>query len=182
MLLALLLPQILITGAPTLLLPVFTKCSGSCPVSVMSLKKSMPLRFRVVLLSFDPEDTPADLAGFRERLELPREWRLAQLPPLQTREFLDSLGFHFMKSERGFDHPNQTFVFSARGAWADTLNGSDYEDLDAAWTRALRADDPSPAARLLQWLARPESWVVAAFAALMLSLAAVVFLARRAAA
>ena len=173
MMLALLLPQILITGAPTLLLPVFTRCSGSCPVSVMNLREKAPLKFRVVVLSFDPDDTPADLAEFRERMELPADWTVTQLPPAQTRELLDGLGFHFMKSERGFDHPNQTFVFSARGAWAGTLNGSEFDGLDAAWAKALRADKS-----WLSWIDDPAAWISLAAAGVLLALLTAVRAAR----
>ncbi|HUJ26790.1 MAG TPA: hypothetical protein VLW85_12275 [Myxococcales bacterium] len=174
MLLALLLPQILVTGAPTLLVPVFTRCSGSCPVTVMKLREKAPLRFRVTVLSFDPDDTPADLAEFRERMDLPAGWTVTQLPPAQTHALLDGLDFHFMKSERGFDHPNQTFVFSPRGRWAGTLNGSDFDGLDAAWNRALRADHP-----LLAWVDDPAALIAAAAAGLSISLAIVAVAVRK---
>ena len=174
---ALLLPQLLVTGSPTLLVPVFTKCSGSCPVTVMKLREKAPLQFRVVVLSFDADDTPADLAEFRERMELPADWKVTQLPPLQTRELLDALDFHFMKSERGFDHPAQTFVFSPRGRWAGTIDGTDFADLDREYAVALRADKP-----WLAWIDQPSAWVVAAFAGLTLSLAGVMLFVRKAAA
>ena len=97
-----------------------------------------------------------------------------------ARAFLDQLDFHFMKTGTGFDHPNATFVFSPRGAWAASLTGATFAaaDLTAAWGRALSADDPSPFRKVAVWLIRPAAWVLLACIGLTISIAAIV-LARR---
>ncbi|HEY6908997.1 MAG TPA: hypothetical protein VI356_06490 [Myxococcales bacterium] len=172
-------------GAPALLLPVFTRCSGTCPLTAVLLKQALARArapFRVVVFSFDAEDGAADLAGFRARFQLPPDWLLLRsADAFATRAFFDGLDFHFMKAAGGFDHPNRTFVFSPDGAWAGTLAGSAFSasDLESAWRRASAFDDPAAARRLAAWLVRPEAWILLACAGLALSLAALLLAQRR---
>jgi cytochrome oxidase Cu insertion factor (SCO1/SenC/PrrC family) len=172
-------------GAPTLLLPIFTRCSGTCPLTALALKEALGKArapFRVALLSFDTEDRAEDLSAFRERFVLPAEWLLLRsADAAATRAYFDELGFHFMKADGSFDHPNQTFVFSPRGAWVGTFSGAVFpkDELDAAWRRALAADDPTAFQRLGSWLIRPEAWILLALAGGTASLAAIVLVARK---
>lgn len=65
------------TGAPTLLLPIFTRCTGTCPMTAHYLKRALAgagTAFRVVVFSFDAADTADDLREFRDRFALPAEW------------------------------------------------------------------------------------------------------------
>jgi len=173
-------------GEPALLLPVFTRCTGTCPMTAHFLKEALATAqapFRVVVLSFDPEDTAQNLRDFRERFALPSAWLVVRSgDAAATRAFLDGLDFHFMKSSGGFDHPNETFVFSPGGAWAATLTGATFakDSLEAAWQRALAADDRRPLQRLRAWLLRPEAWILIACAGLGAAVIAVLLLARKA--
>lgn len=172
-------------GAPALLLPVFTRCSGTCPLTAALLKQALEKAqapFRVIVFSFDADDGAADLAGFRERYRLPADWVLLRSGDgAATRAFFDGLDFHFMKAAGGFDHPNQTFVFSPGGGWAGTLTGAAFSpaELEVAWRRALGADDPALPRRLGAWLVRPEAWILLACAGLAFSLAAILLAQRR---
>jgi hypothetical protein len=80
-----------------------------------------------------------------------------------------------MKSEAGFDHPNETFVFSPGGTWAATLTGTAFApgELRTARERALAADDGSAASRLAAWLRNPGSWIILACAGIALALAVI---------
>lgn len=173
------------SGEPALLLPIFTRCSGTCPLTAVLLKQALDKArapFRVIVFSFDAEDGAGDLAAFRERYQLPAGWLLLRSgDAAATRAFFDRLGFHFMKAAGGFDHPNQTFVFSPRGAWAATLAGAAFsrDDLETAFRRALAADDPALPGRVAAWLIRPEAWILLACAGLALSLAALLLAQRR---
>ena len=175
----------LAAGAPTLLLPIFTRCSGTCPLTALVLKEALGKArapFRVVVFSFDAEDGARDLKDFRERFGLPAEWLLVRSGDgAATRSFLDELDFHFAKASGGFDHPNQTFVFSPAGTWAATFAGTAFpkDEFESAWRRALAADDPSAAQRLGTWLLRPEAWILLACAGMGLSVVAIALLARR---
>jgi cytochrome oxidase Cu insertion factor (SCO1/SenC/PrrC family) len=172
-------------GAPTLFLPIFTRCAGTCPMTAHFLEEGLRkarVPFRVVVFSFDAGDTAKDLRDFRERFALPAEWLVVRSGDAgATRAFLDALDFHFMKSSAGFDHPNQTFVFSPQGAWAATFAGATFAaaELQTARERALAADDSSLFRAARAWLLRPEAWILLACAGLILSLIAIV-LARRA--
>ena len=172
-------------GAPTLLLPIFTRCSGTCPLTALALKEALGKArapFRVALLSFDTEDRAEDLGAFRERFVLPSGWLLLRsADAAATRAYFDELGFHFMQADGAFDHPNETFVFSPRGAWAATFSGAAFpkEELEAAWRRALAADDPSAFRRFSAWLIRPEAWILLALAGGTASLATIVLVARK---
>ena len=176
----------IVAGAPTLLLPIFTRCSGTCPLTAVMLKQALEKAresFRVIVLSFDDEDRAADLQAFRERFALPAGWLLVRsADAAATRQFFDELGFHFMKAGFGFDHPNQTFVLSPRSAWAATFAGTAFPEaeLETAWRRALTADDPTALRKLGRWLIRPEAWIVLACAGLAMSVVATLVLARRA--
>jgi len=171
-------------GEPTLLVPIFTRCAGSCPLTAVALKQAMrgaPAEFRVVLLSFDPRDVGADLRGFRKRFDLPSQWLLVRpIDAAASRELFDDLEFRVMKTGSDFNHPDQTFVFSPKGVWAATLSGPPSEEqLSAAHRRAVAADDRTASQRLGAWLIRPEAWIVLACAGFGVSLAAVLLVARR---
>jgi hypothetical protein len=172
-------------GEPTLLVPIFTRCTGSCPLTAVALKQAIPggsADFRVVLLSFDPKDVAADLRRFRQRLDLPSEWLVVRsIDAAATRELFDDLDFRVMNSGSGFNHADQAFVLSPKGLWAATLSGPpSKEELSSAHRRALAADDRMAPRRLGAWLIRPEAWIVLACAGFGVSLAAVLLLARRA--
>lgn len=172
-------------GQPTLLLPIFTRCAGTCPLTAVALKQAMPggpSDFRVVLLSFDPEDVATDLRRFRQQLDLPSEWLVVRtIDAAATRELLDDLEFRVMNTGSGFNHPDQTFVFSPKGRWAATVSGPPSKDeLRAAHRRAMAADDRTAPRRLRAWLIRPEAWIALACAGFGCSVAAVLLLARRA--
>jgi cytochrome oxidase Cu insertion factor (SCO1/SenC/PrrC family) len=173
------------SGKPALLLPIFTRCSGTCPLTAVLLKQALDQArapFRVIVFSFDAADGAGDLAAFRERYKLPADWLLLRSrDAAATRAFFDGMDFHFMRATGGFDHPNQTFVFSPRGAWAATLAGAAFSagDLETAFRRALAADDPAVPGRVAAWLIRPEAWILLACAGLALSLAALLLAQRR---
>ena len=172
-------------GQPTLLLPIFTRCSGTCPMTAVRLKDALAAAgpaFRVALLSFDTEDTARDLREFRERFALPADWLVVRaVDPAAARSFFDELDFHFMKSGGGFDHPNLTFVLSPKGARAGAFSGTAFsrDELQTAWRRALRADDPGAFGRVRDWLIRPEAWILLASAGLTSCAVAILVFARR---
>ena len=165
----------LLAGEPALLLPVFTRCTGTCPMTAVRLKEALAkarARFRVAVLSFDPDDRATDLKDFRERFDLPAQWHVVRATDAAAaRDFLGSLGFRFMRSAGGYNHPDETFVFSPAGAWTATFTGSAFSagDLEAASSRRLRVS-----------LIRPEAWIAIACAGLAFSAAALVLVARRA--
>lgn len=151
----------LASGAPTVLLPIFTGCGGTCPTTTEALKKALrehPTRLRVIILSFDPADTSEDLRNFRSVHGLSESWILARgAEPAATRAFLDRFGFQVMTSGKGFNHPDEAVVLSSGGAWAGSFLGGAFppRELDRAYEWALSADAPTFAQRL----SRPQTWI-----------------------
>jgi cytochrome oxidase Cu insertion factor (SCO1/SenC/PrrC family) len=152
----------LASGVPTVLLPIFTGCGGTCPTTTEALKRALrehPAGLRVILLSFDPTDTAEDLRSFRSVHGLPAGWSLVRgADAAATRAFLDRFGFQIMTDGRGFNHPDEALVLSPGGAWAGSFFGGVFSsrDLDRAYEWALSADAPT----FTQRLRRPRSWIL----------------------
>jgi cytochrome oxidase Cu insertion factor (SCO1/SenC/PrrC family) len=104
---------------PYLVVPIFTRCRAVCTLLAKSLKSSWgadgpgDASAQIVLVSFDPEDTQADMAHFRELFDLPPTWRLATLEREEGLRFFSELGFQWRTlSKRQFDHSGKVFVLT----------------------------------------------------------------------
>jgi hypothetical protein len=104
---------------PLLLVPIFTRCRGVCGLMVERLGKAWGeagpegVQARVLLVSFDPEDTREDLRRFRALHRIPASWKLAVLEREEGLRFFGSLGFRWMSLEgRQFDHAGKLFVLT----------------------------------------------------------------------
>jgi len=175
-------PGRLLSGeGPSLLLPVFTRCFGTCPVTTQALKAALANTLdapRVVVLSFDPADTAKDLQEYRAIHKLPSTWRLARgADAAATRAYLDQFGFRVMTAPEGFIHPDATLMLSPKGLWAGTFRGADFsgKDLARARARALAADAPTFASRL-----GAGGWITAAGVLLVLGIAVLFYRPRHA--
>ncbi len=175
------LRQILVGPQPVLLLPVFTKCLGSCPVMVHALKKALQqpstrAPFRVVIFDFDSGDRAADLKRFRQEVELPADWIFVRSSADgATRDFFDQFDYHFMREGGGFNHPNQAFILSAQGKWTGIWLGSAYSAslLKTGFDQAFSADHPNFASRVSAILGRTENWVLFGMAGFLVGLVVV---------
>ena len=100
---------------PVLLTLVFTRCSGICSPFLMSLKSAVDAlgglgsEYRAVVLSFDPRDTPADMASLARHIGVSanRDWIFGTSTGAEIERVVQSTGFWFQwDTERGqFDHP-----------------------------------------------------------------------------
>ncbi len=100
---------------PVLLTMVFARCAGICSPFLSSLKSAadrvggLGRDYRVVVLSFDPQDTPADMAALARHLGIQNDggWVFATSDPAQIRQVADAMGFWFSWDEarQQFDHP-----------------------------------------------------------------------------
>ncbi len=94
--------------------PVYAKCSSSCPVIIEKLEHDLPLskadlnKYRVLVFSFDPEDSVAALKEFREMHQIPPLWMIARATPAMTLKLMDSLGIKTVIDgvTREFTHPD----------------------------------------------------------------------------
>ncbi|HYU23829.1 MAG TPA: SCO family protein [Thermoanaerobaculia bacterium] len=125
-------------GLPSIIAPVYTRCPVACPLITAGVRKALaessarPGTYRVVLFSFDPRDTPADLRRFRERHNVPIDWTVASAKEPDIRALMDSLGFRYAQTNNAFTHPNMIFAVTPDLKTAKALIGTEYraEDID----------------------------------------------------
>ena len=148
------------SGYPLVIVPIFTRCQTACLQNVAQLKKALaassadPRQFRVLLFSFDPTDTPAVLAKYRERESIPLGWSTGSASQPNIDALLDSIGFPVGRAGTGFTHPNMVFFLDANLRVAHWIYGTGYSagDID----RALRI-----ASGESSWLAKNSEWLYA---------------------
>ena len=100
---------------PVLVTMVFARCAGICSPFLSSLKSAadsvggVGQDYRLVVLSFDPQDTAADMAVLARHVGIQnhRGWIFATTHPAEIRRVADAMGFWFRWDEdrHQFDHP-----------------------------------------------------------------------------
>lgn len=118
-------------GAPAIIAPLYVRCPLACPMIVRGLKAGIadttasPASYRVVLLSFDPRDTPEDLRRFRERNKVPLAWTVGVAR--DARPLLDAIGYRYAQTKTLYTHPNAVVVLTRDLKTAKFLFGTTYE-------------------------------------------------------
>jgi protein SCO1/2 len=101
-------------GRPLLLTFVFTRCAGVCSPFMRSWRSAersagRPAAYSRLVLSFDPRDTPADMAMLAHHLDVESEedWTFAIAAPAEVRRLADATGFWYEwdRNLNQFDHP-----------------------------------------------------------------------------
>jgi cytochrome oxidase Cu insertion factor (SCO1/SenC/PrrC family) len=156
---------------PVIVLPVYTRCTMSCPILARMLVQqtsqiSGGTPYRVLIFSFDPGDDAQALRQFRAQKNLPPAWILVRSGPADIRRFCDFFHYTVMTEGTVMIHTNQMFLLNHNLQWRATF-------IDESWSAAdlrtwmSRADSSG----LLGWLAmNPETLVFAGFGGLLLSL------------
>ena len=125
-------------AGPVILLPIFTRCSASCPTltrkleaGLAAMKSAQP--YRVVVLSFDPLETAESLRLYRAREQMPSDWKLVRAQENEVRGFLGFFRYSVMNQEGTLVHPSEVFLLDEGLNWRWTLVGEDWtrEDLAA---------------------------------------------------
>jgi protein SCO1 len=121
------------SGKPVLLALVFSRCAGVCSPFLHSLKSAISSAgglgtdYRVVVLSFDPRDTPADMAAMAQRLgeEANPGWTFGVAPATEIQRLAEATGFRFKwdGGTRQYDHPAVLMVVD-RGRMLRMLVGN----------------------------------------------------------
>ncbi|MBF0313984.1 MAG: SCO family protein [Oligoflexia bacterium] len=134
-----------IVNRPTLILPIFFHCPGTCPIMHAELamvleKLGMPKghEYRAISLSFDEEETPSDAKGAKASYaeiikgKFPEaEWYFL----VGSRENIDKLlaafGYHFIKfAKHDFIHPNLMMTVAHDGKIIRYLYGPEFLPFD----------------------------------------------------
>jgi len=129
-----------LAGYPVVLLPMYTRCPSACLLTVAQLKKAMsnsaadPTQFRVLLFSFDPNETPASLAKYRQRESIPLNWLVGASDQSNIDALLESIGFQSATAGTEFMHPNMLVFLDSNLRVAKWIYGTDYmaSDVDNA--------------------------------------------------
>jgi cytochrome oxidase Cu insertion factor (SCO1/SenC/PrrC family) len=145
-------------GIPTIVAPMYARCPVACPLIAGALKRgaaqssAAPSTYRIVLFSFDPHDTPADLRHFREREGIPLAWTVAAAThPGDARRLLDGIGYHYGETGSYFTHPNEVIALTSDLKTAKALIGTSY-DVDDLLAAARGGRD---------WIGRYGGWMLA---------------------
>ena len=126
---------------PVILLPLYTRCTGSCPVLTRKLQSELArlnskASYHVVLFSFDPAETSESLKLFRERERLPGEWLMVRGDELEIRRFFDFFHYSVMKENGALIHPSEIFLLTIDASagnelrWRASLVGVDWSARD----------------------------------------------------
>ena len=101
-------------GRPLLLTFVFTRCAGVCSPFMRSWRSAersvgRPAAYSRLVLSFDPRDTPADMAMLARHLDVESgdDWTFAIAAPGDVRRLAEATGFWYEWDPNlsQFDHP-----------------------------------------------------------------------------
>ena len=101
-------------GKPLILSFIYTHCNSACPIITENLKKTLNSTdglgrdFLVLSITFDPQDTLADIKRFKLKHNLPQGWKVALVKDKdQLFELLDAVDFRFVTLPgKEFIHPN----------------------------------------------------------------------------
>ena len=118
---------------PVLLTMIFTRCAGVCSAFLRSLKAAaadaggLGRNYRIVVLSFDPNDTGADMARLADSLDVGSNpgWIFGVAPAAAVRRLATASGFWFAwdPSLQQYDHPSLVVAID-RGRLVRMLAGA----------------------------------------------------------
>jgi cytochrome oxidase Cu insertion factor (SCO1/SenC/PrrC family) len=124
-------------SGPVILLPMFTRCSASCPILTHKLVTALAGMqgvepYRVIVFSFDPLETDESLRLYRAQEHLPAEWRMVRARESEIREFFGFFRYTVMNQDGTLIHPNEIFLLDQALNWRWTLVGEDWTKEDLA--------------------------------------------------
>jgi SCO1/SenC len=168
-------------GGPVILLPIFTRCTASCPVLTRKLEAALSsmnpaVPYRVVVFSFDPLETSESLRLYRMHQNVPADWRMVRSNEIEIRRFFGFFRYSVMNQEGKLVHPNEVFLLDQDLNWRWTLMGDNWTEREV--TSAI---DMTRAPGFGGWMkANPERLAWIGFVALILSVSvAMGWMARR---
>jgi cytochrome oxidase Cu insertion factor (SCO1/SenC/PrrC family) len=154
---------------PVVVLPVYTRCTMSCPTLTRKLEQEAlrlggSTAYRVLIFSFDPTEDAESIREFRQREHLPAKWLLVRAEEAEIRSFFDYFHYSIMTEGGVLVHPNEVFLLDHDLNWRATL-------VDVNWSSAEFGEwigrVESPGVR--GWLAmNPEKLAWTGFAGLLL--------------
>ncbi len=129
---------------PTILALVYYKCPNACDYLLTGLAGSLrtldaaPIKdFNVITISIDDTETPADARNARrialESIQKPfpqAAWRFLTGDQSSITAVAQAVGFNYVRTAAGFDHPVGIIVLSAQGKIIRYMEGADFLPAD----------------------------------------------------
>jgi protein SCO1 len=148
----------LITG-PTIILPVYYRCTNVCnflqgglATVLPELKPKPAVDYRVLSISFDERETPADAAKSKRmymdviKTPFPKDgWHFLTGDAVTIRKFTDSAGYEFQRKGQDFLHPVVSLVVSGDGKIIRYLYGTNFLSKDVTLALAEAKEGKSGA-------------------------------------
>ncbi|WP_340694446.1 SCO family protein [Hydrogenobacter thermophilus] len=125
-----------IKGKPTALILAYYTCDSACPILVkgtLDATKNLDKDFRVLVLSFDREDTLNSLRAFKLKLgNVPKNWTFGIMKGEDIKKLTSSIGYRFFYSHKDkvFVHPNVITFLSPKGEIVRYLYGISPKERD----------------------------------------------------
>ncbi len=125
-----------VKGKPTALILAYYTCDSACPILVkgaLDATKNLNEDFRVLVLSFDKEDTLDSLKAFKLKLgNVPSSWTFGLMKEEDIKKLTSSIGYRFFYSHRDkvFVHPNVITFLSPEGEVVRYLYGISPKERD----------------------------------------------------
>jgi protein SCO1 len=149
-------------GRVTIVNFIYTRCNAICSVMGTEFQQlqrdlqrsGMDRRVRLLSLSFDPRDQPAELAAYARQMQAQAGiWQFAGIPePRQRQALLDAFGITVIAAPLGeFQHNAAFHIVDADGLLVGIV---DYDAPQAALDYALRAAQPAQARVLAEKVAQ----------------------------
>lgn len=135
---------------PTILMFVYYRCPGICPVllnSVVQVVNQIQLQpgkdFRLIAVSFDPRDTPeqarqkkANYLNMLKRPFPPDAWAFLTGTAENSRKIAHSVGFDYRQEGEMYIHPGAIMILTPHGVISRYIYGTNF--LTADVTMALQ--------------------------------------------
>ena len=156
----------LING-PTIILPVYYSCTNVCYslqwglARVLPQLKNRPAReYRVISVSFDELETPAQAARYKKiylaatKTTFPEDgWRFLTGDGATIRKLTDAAGYHFQRKGQDFIHPVVSLVVSVDGSIIRYLYGTTFlaKDLSLALLEAREGTSGATVRKVMEY-------------------------------
>ncbi|MGZ3742831.1 MAG: SCO family protein [Pseudobdellovibrionaceae bacterium] len=140
-------------GLPTILLPFYSACHASCPLTVKNLIETLARlnidhrKYQVLLFSIDSKETDSSLKKFREVYHLPASWLAVRAGALETQTLMSALNYDYISSKGEYNHPDLIVFLSPSLSISNVMSPSKMRDAEVNTQLTTAANQISASAK-----------------------------------
>jgi len=154
------LKELFLPGKPAIILPAYYHCPRLCTLVMSGMAKAisgMSLKlnkdYRVITVSFDPEETPKQAAdkGEAHRMLIPKTqdglgWRFLVGTDQNIKPLMHQVGFYYKKDDDEFAHSAAIMILTPTGEISQYFTGIEFSPFDVklALIEAAKGEIGSP--------------------------------------